>query len=257
MKKMLNIYPSDKCPVTYNMIGTVLPSILLTEMEYRKWFYSNYIHLSAEPEFYLHETRHPLGIFPDNYIRQLNSASFSGVLQEVFLPNEVSKLGRDDIVRFVMEKIDQDFYVLIWMDVSRLQGTKWYRNRKYRHWAFCVGYDTEKNVIYVQDFDKKGKLRVLPVTAEDFADAFDSSIPEMRLPESLGFCKILGKGNLVLLKKIPDFRFQKDFCFIRQELVRYLEGTDIGRQYQLFLPYKENICWGINVYECLKEYLKI
>lgn len=256
-KKLLSLYPGEDCPITYNLIGTIVPSIVLTDVEYKKWFYSNYIHLSVEPEFYFHEVRHPLGIFPDNYIRQLNSAAFSNILQEVYLPNCISELHRDNIIEFIIRMINQDCYALIWLDVSMLKGTKWYHNRKYRHWAFCVGYDEERRVIIVQDFNEKGALSLIEISYENFEDAFDSDIVEMQVPDSLGFCKILGKGNLVLLKKIPDFTFKADPDFLKQELSLYVDGSDIGKRYLLFLPYKENVFWGINVYEYLEEYLKV
>lgn len=256
-RKRLETYPSEKCPITYNMIGTIVPSIILNDPEYKKWFYSNYIHLSIEPEFYVHETRHPLGIFPDNYIRQLNSASFSNILTEVYLPNQLSKLNADNVIDFIIDAIEKDYFPLIWLDVSKLKGTKWYQNRKYRHWAFCVGYDMDQEMILIQDFDKKGQLNIISVSFSNMKEAFYSDIEEMHVPDSLGFCKILGRGNMILLSRIPNYKFQLKPLFLKAELQKYLDGTDIGQEYLLMLPYKENVYWGINVYQYLKTYLKV
>lgn len=249
MKKVLSVvYPS----ITSWTWHAALFSIL-EQYEYAKeWIFNNYIQIHCRPD--IRENRLYLEFLP-SYRVFLECP----VIHIQYFDRKWIKSGRSTVQSFLMRCIDEGYYIycvcneryILQSDADRF------------HELFIYGYD--ENTAYVGDFTftemgrysfEKASLDMVCKGIEDVGEAEDYLLR--------------WEGGIILVRpqEPAENKYHIDKQYIRQQITEYLHG--VNSLSHLGLLYNKDIfsvdeqgekfkfhVWGIQVYQCLIEYLNI
>lgn len=141
----------------------------------------------------------------------------------------LSNIAKDNFIAFLKERIDQDNYLLLYkIDEYYLSYSKRYQVKHYIHDTYIYGYEEDKFCVMAQ---KKGKLQMLKIDAQEIADAMYSQIDEN---PSVHFC---------------SFRFRNVNATINMEKIK----RDIKEYLLGSRKTDDNQVYGTAVYHIIRE----
>jgi len=135
--------PLAKSPiVTYQDIGHTL-AVTLTKKESESWLYSNFVNLWFKKQY-----EKPVGTLID--IVYPSHTHF----QNPFLKNQrlfkyIFEKFNLDIKNFIIENINQGFYIRVTVDEYYIPGKRAYKNFHYGHDLMIFGYNSSLQLFYV------------------------------------------------------------------------------------------------------------
>jgi hypothetical protein len=249
-QKVLSIYFPP--PVNYSLYAAVRLSILLANPKTHDWFYSNFIQLHFE-DLIVNPvvSDHHLNIFPIEYMKAYDYCGAALFLQETFVDEKVIPVDKKTLIPAMVGWIDQGFYVISRVDVSKLPGTRHYRGRPSVHTVFFYGYDLQQKIFHHLDFNEKGDLTPIDVRFEDYLTAFFSR----NLPGLFKEKRINSQYHITLCNVKPQskLQFQLDPECIKALLTDYLHSTNTSKRFHLFVPEAKGV-YGLSIYQALIDF---
>ncbi|QMV43961.1 hypothetical protein [Cohnella cholangitidis] len=223
-------------------------AILSVDDDYLPWYYSNYIQTCCKKDFST-EAGVPFDFFiavKKDYNYYLNNPwLFSQVIRRELL----SWLSGDDLIRFIVQCIDNGFYVDLFMNEFYVPNRAPYRERDYYHDNLIFGYDADNESFDLFGFN--GRFFATSVLSyEEFLAAYRSCPIE----------KFYKSFYLYHVEKIrggsPDETYQFDAGFVVQSLRDYVRSTNSSVHFAYFNNPTASFAYGLDCYASLHANLR-
>ncbi|MEF2246414.1 hypothetical protein [Paenibacillus sp. IITD108] len=211
----------------------------------KPWILSNYIQLFASDNF----------IKDNNYI----SAWFDFFTTN-FLHHEVPVISKqkikrnlidmlsNDITEFVINMLNDDYYVWLFIDKYYIPGTQHYYKNTFPHSILVYGYEEERNVFYCAGFFDNTGYKQLTVKREDIKKAYYSK----ELFEIRNRAEYL--DYVIMYKSSNKNEYKLDINNIISLLNDYYYSVNSSEHLSMIRnPIKGK--YGLDVYTTLKEYV--
>src|SRR5574344_49035 len=225
-------------------------SICFQEKHYKNFFFSNYLNCySVNMDWYKFQ------YIPDHSM--LNSSRYveSKVIDSTIF-NKV--LDKDEILKFILQSITNDYYIDVYVDEFYLPGTLYFNKEHFPHEQLIFGYDYLSKEMKILSVNKKGNPEKINVNFDLFLETFYILKEE--------YFKVYNYEQIV---HFPFFRLYKskpewvdfDIRIVVQQLISYLKSDDV---FTLYAPYSVSIPYlykehkifnGISVYGSFKIYI--
>ena len=238
-------------PIYYSLYAAVRLSILLAYPHTHEWFYSNFIQLHFEDHLSLNpkSTDHGLNIFPIEYMKSWYYAGATLFLQEKLIDDKIMAIDRKTLIPLMINWIEKGFYVISRVDVSKLPGTKYYRDKPLAHTVVFYGYDLQKKIFKHFDFNEQGNLVIIEVKFDDYQAAFFSE----QLLDLLKAKRMNSKFHISLCNVKSSVKYQLDKECIKSLLHDYRYSVNTTKRYNLFIPEAKGV-YGMSVYDAMIKF---
>lgn len=247
-------------PFNYSFTGTTRLAVILSREENFDWYYSNFLQiifnkklLDKELFKYTNINNHGLEVFPLNYYVSGKNAT-TLLLRETTLNDHICNINRDNALDYHLRWLDNRNYIFAHVEVTKLKGSKYYNLESHRiHTVFVFGYDLEKGIFKIFDFDKRGSFVIREIDIESYFEAFFSEY----VPELLAKKKYGPTYNVVLCQHrecLVSYKINKEY--IKCQIEDFLHSYPTDLKFNNFLS-PMNVEWGINAYRSLIEYMKL
>lgn len=164
--------------------------------------------------------------------------------------------NKNAILEYVINNIDNGYYVHLKMDRFYMPGFMGYNNMHTMHTECVYGYDIKKQELYVIGFPEfaNSKLKKMKLSFDNFVAAFDSFVSSNAL-------HTITKDKVI---KSTSYRFKSSL--LRKQLKRYLKSkcspayllsTNIKKQTVFAWDFPVNSCFGIKTISFLVELLEL
>lgn len=225
-------------------------SICFVEKYYKNFFFSNYLNCySVNLDWFKFQ------YIPDDNIVLSNRFFETRIIDSTIFN---FNLSRKKILNFIIQSINNNYYVNVYVDEFYLQNTLCYKTEHYPHEQLVYGYNLIKKEFKFLGIDKKGRVLKQNISFELFIESMfalqDDYFKQFQYDQ---------------IKQFPYFRLYKkktewvdfDIRIIVKQLEDYINGTDIFTLYATISPsisylHKEHqIFSGINVYDNFANYI--
>lgn len=225
-------------------------SICFLEKYYKNFFFSNYLNCySVNLDWFKFQ------YIPDDNIVFTNRFFESRIIDST---NFYFNLSRKEILNFIIQSINNNYYVDVFVDEFYLQNTLCYKTEHYPHEQLIYGYNLIKKEFKFLGIDKKGRVLKQSISFELFIESMfalqDDYFKQFQYDQIKFF------PYFKLYKKKPEW-IDFDIRIIVKQLKDYINGTDIFTLYATISPsisylHKEHkIFSGINVYDSFANYI--
>ena len=233
MRKTL---PSAEPPIWGTVVYAFPLSILASSEDYLPWFYSSFIQLcvpNSDPragnaEVFLYQP----------WLTSIDDLLPCPLLKVATLDQELAaNLCRSDIINFLIDCLNADYYVKLEVDYFFLPPMQGYKQRHFVHPILIFGYDTDMESFQIRCYDSRGQFAPHQVKFHEIRDAQ----------------AISGKRPTILYKyrRDPNFHFAFDPDLVIQFMSDYVNSADSAARFRII---KETVdVWGIGVYDWLTE----
>ena len=228
------VLPTADPPVWATVVYAFPLSILAASKDYLPWFYTNFIQLCvplppAAIFFYLPFLKCIADLLP---CPLLKVASLDQDL--------ATNLCRSDIVRFLIDCLDADYYVKLEVDYFFLPPMAGYRQHHFTHPVLVFGYDAAAQTFYIRCYDSRGQFAPHQVAFSEIEAA--QEISAAKRPT------ILYKYHIPVE---PEFQCSFDLDLVVQFMSDYLDSRDSSARFRVIKDYGN--VWGLEVYDWLSE----
>ncbi len=225
-------------------------SICFNNKIYKNLFFSNYLNCySSNFEFYKFQ------YIPDD--RMLYSGRFFETrIVDSTIFNSV--LTRDEILQFILNSLNNDYYIDVYVDEYNLPGTLYYNDEHFPHEQLIYGYDLLNKELKFLSINKNGQTVKLNAKFDLFIDA-------MWVLQDDFYKQFLFDNK----NSFPSFRLYKlkpewvdfDIRIVVKELEHYINSEDA---FTLYAPVSASLCYlnrertiysGISVYDSFANYI--
>lgn len=220
------------------------------------FLYSNYIQLcKSSSNDYLFDIYPRIGAgekFGDNVL--------DNVLDNCVLSGDILNIKKDELISLIIGWINNDYYVQVATDERMIAGTRLYQAKQFRcHQAFYFGYDLEKKVLKMLNYDTNSHFTVIDVCFDDVSNSFKTN--EMNIFLNNPNRCIKYKDYTMQLRKLKNHVIEYNYTDLKTTsniklgLEDYLGCKDSTKNSVLKYPYYEDCVWGVNVYKYIKNFL--
>lgn len=242
---------SDKPPMFYSLHVAISMSIILSNDTNLNWFYSNFCQLCFRNSYRTlldnHDSRHLLNIYPAELTRPGQIAA-NLCLKETYVDRYLHlEITNDNFIDFLINCINNNYYVSTLVDVSKLPNTRYENSAPYVHGVIIFGYNLKDNTFSILDFNKYGQLGRIDVSFQDYKSAFLADCVAVRFG---------GINNSINLYKKNIFKGKIKIEKIIEGMEDYLYSFNTSKKYELIMPELDGQLWGISIYDGLLEYLE-
>jgi hypothetical protein len=209
-----------------------------------QWFYNYYIQLFAGGEL----TR---GFYVD-FCAPVPWRSCPWIYSQRIAKEMVEKKW-DTITEFIIDCIDSNYYVFLYLDQFYISEALPYQKQKYVHDTFIFGYDKQNKLFSVADFYKYSKYYYTNIAFSQIEDAY----------KNLDLSGIVDNmQGIILIKPVryENYAFNvhivtgliNDYLQSKNTFGNYTGGyrKDIGQKNDFWL-------YGMDVYKLLQEHLQL
>ncbi len=159
----------------------------------------------------------------------------------------------DSITEFIIDCIDSDYYVFLYLDQFYISEAVPYQKQKYAHDTFIFGYDLQKKLFNVADFYKFSKYYYTSIPFSQIEDAYNN-LDLSGVVDNL--------QGIILIKPVRyddyDFNvnivagFLNDYLQAKNTFGNYTGGyrKDIGQKNDFWV-------YGMDVYKLLQDHLQL
>lgn len=229
-------------PIYYSLNTALNLSILLTMPESYKWFYNCMIQLAFNKNWKEDKKNHPLDIYPANMIRIGRHGEMLFIHEHIIdIDGTVIKIEREQFMNHIISWINNGLYILSYVDVSKLPGTKSYGYSELIHDILVFGYDKGKKTVKMVDFDKEDRLSILEV-------------PYLALEESVYLP--LKHSPLTLINPRRQVVYDYDLDLFKELFLDYLNGRNTAKRYSHIINSYGDYWWGAKIYEPFREFVR-
>ena len=150
----------------------------------------------------------------------------------------------DNIVEFLTEQIQEQYYIHIYLDWYYIEKSKAYGKMHLFHPTLVFGYNNVQRKFYVADFYVNDKFTFSEITYDAVEKACISS-NEVDMPfmnERYFACL-----DVILYKNRSDFVYALDLDILKEALVNYLESVNLSKKMNCHdYEYFKTATFGIN-----------
>ncbi len=215
---------------------------ILTYDKYMPWYYSNFIQIFS----FMDRTG---GLFID-YIEPCRCAV--EVMHIVNLAYHLLKQHKENIIDFVVEKINLGYNLIMFVDEYYLPNKWAYRKTHFVHSSMIYGYDNEKKQFMAIGFDQNMMFGKIVFDYNDFEDAYESG--KIHYKETAPWCE------LSAIQLIRQNNFDEEYPYSNErflmELEEYLFSKGDTRRLYSFMYKDNNAVFGIGVYDAAIQNLE-
>ena len=138
----------------------VLLCVIKSYDEYQSWYYQNYINIKSN-----------LSAPPSGSYIKMDYVEVN--YEEVFTDFiKFSYNNSIDVISFIKEKINEGYYLLIFIDYFYMPNTRFYKKYHHMHDVLVYGYDDVKSEIYIINYDENLVLNTITYKFYDFEQSF-------------------------------------------------------------------------------------
>lgn len=215
---------------------------ILTYDKYMPWYYSNFIQI-----FSFIDRRG--GLFID-YMEPCRCAI--EVMHVVNLAYHLLKQHKENIIDFVVEKINLGYNLIMFVDEYYLPNKWAYRNTHFVHSSMIYGYDNEKKQFMAIGFDQNMIFQKIVFDYANFEEAYESG--KIHYKDSAPWCE------LSAISLIRPNNFDEEYPYSNEiflkELKDYLFSKGDTRRLYSFMYKDNNAVFGIGVYDAAIQNLE-
>lgn len=227
-------------------------SILASYDDYLPWFYSHYI-----------QVEYPRELNPENEVKRFNffrwpfySLSISPWLQIQNLHRNIVDKANNNIIRFISECIDDDYYIRIDVDEFYISEKSNFHESHYTRELLIYGYDEPQEEFSSIGFDHHGVFASFKISFSDLEKAYHSA--DLKYGND--------KCRVFLFRYITEATYNFDLVLVFEQIRDYLFSVDTSERYRIFQDptfrsYRTsegpiNHAYGMETYKHLKYYLE-
>lgn len=235
------VYP----PITSYHYHSDLLSVLLTHEESKTWLFNNYIQLeipSRNANSYDMDTRMDFS-FPYSVWKSCPFLYYQRICRDFI------KSKWNSVTEFIRDSINLDYYIYFDIDRYYIPGTNSYHDYHHTHDLFVYGYDDEKQIFYITDYNISGKYSYNTADYDEVEDAYQEQ------PKVKDFLE----GEGVELIYFYPRKHELNIPFISQSIKDYLESTNTFKRYipdDLWRGRKDNLVYGCTIHEYLRFFIQ-
>ena len=152
-----------------------------------------------------------------------------------------------NIIEYIVNEIDQNKYVLLNVDEYYTSFSVFYKSEHYLHALFIYGYDTDENIFHIMAYDKK------TMHYENTIVSFSEMRAALQWKHSLG----LYDNLITSLSYNPLFQYNFNVDLVLESLESYLSSENSLDKPNLIFHNKNKSCFGLAIYDHMKEYCKV
>lgn len=237
-------------PLVYGYLCNAYPlSIVSVEDKYLDWFYSNYIQMV---------THLPSGTFFTFYTPYYEWYEY--LRQCPFI--EYQKLGTDimeqhpeGILQFIMDRIDKDWYVELYLDEYFLSSKRAYQRFHFPHEILIYGYNKEEAKFNTIGYNERTIYGHYEIGFEEFLEAYKNCFRD-QVWEKVPYQKFL-----YLLQYNSNYEFPFDTRLVIDSLKEYLSGYNSSNHFRALkpptvAPNEGLYSYGTDLYKRFNEFLQ-
>ena len=228
-----------------------LNSICFLDKHYKNFFFSNYINVySSNLEWYKFQ------YIPDNKMLYSGRYVDTMVVDSTIFRNQPDM---EEIKQYILQLLDKEYYVEIYVDEYYLPGTLFYNSEHYPHQQLLYGYDLLEKEFMILGINGSGQTQSFRVSFDLFLSSM--FILQNEYFKQFQFEQILNFPHLRLYRKNPEW-VDFDIRIIVKELENYLKSEDVFTLFSnssrsiSFLNMEHKIFSGISVYDSFIEYIE-
>ena len=226
-----------KSPIYYSLNVATNISIILTNPESHKWFYNCFLQLV------LYKNEFKIDIYPANMVE---TNRYGGSLfrheDKIDIDGGMCTITPDNLISTITTWLRKNYYVISYIDVSKLKNTRYDKWAESRHSNMVFGFDDDIKAFKMIDYSKKGHLSIIPVKYDSFINAAYSPIIKRR------------EFHLIRLKRNVAYEFDLDLY--KTFLNDYINSFDTSKRYAHIMNTYKKYWWGLSVYEHLNDLFK-
>ncbi|OBZ14220.1 hypothetical protein A8L34_09685 [Bacillus sp. FJAT-27264] len=228
---------------SYPMYAHTL-SIVANNPSYLGWFYSNYIQISCS------KFRGESNSFQVNYHNQHERYFCPWIHYNRLNKEFVTSKWNGDIVQFLIDIIDQSFYVYFVVDNYYIPASWSYHKVSHPHDLLVYGYDLKEKTFNIADAFVDGKYSHATCTFSEMEAAYTAYDQPSDIYRAFN-------NNIELLRlnttdEVDPYLALFNLPFVEDSLRNFLTGNDLSPGMK---PIFENYSMGIHVYDDLMKYL--
>ncbi|PEA82339.1 hypothetical protein [Bacillus pseudomycoides] len=159
------------------------------------------------------------------------------------LDRSIYSIFNKDIIDFVRESIDRDYYVYLNVDEFFIPNRNAFQNYNYSHDILIFGYDEVKGVFNVLGYDHNYEFKKSEVSYQNFKAAFNN------IDSITNYC-----NQIYLYKYNPDGKYTFNFDLVIDLIEDYLYSHNTSSKFYMVQDTMDR-AYGMKSYMYLKKYL--
>jgi hypothetical protein len=222
-------------------------SMILSNPKNLDWFHSLFFQIRIN-----FDSSHAISFFPKDIERHS-----CNLLSHFCLQDKLLDIEEDELVGKITSWIDKDYYVKIDLDESLFAETRVKESKL--HLFNIIGYDLDRKVFLIMNFDKKHNLSIIEISFGDLIKAFASeSTKNLLKKSSIKNIQDDSSGFLIRLYKLNNsFQFNLNKNIIKNQFELYLKSENMYfNSYYYQYEKEEGGIWGINVTKEISNFLE-
>lgn len=211
-----------------------------------EWIYSNYIQLLFQnPDCFSNQ---PVKFFKLSFINgEIWNAECPLLCYDKINRNMLLNMNVD-VIQFICEAINQNYYVKINLDEYYLPYRKVYHKTHFVHESLFYGFDDELKELYGLSYvtDEKGyHFKEFTVNMEDVRNAY-------QIESVLG----VQQEKIVMISCNRERFYEFDLDVVKKGIYEYINSVPTDIRYSEVNNPAINVSFGLSIYEKLYEYLQ-
>ena len=241
-------------PIYYSLFAADKLSMIMLNENAKNWLYNNFIQLVfyAQNLEKMRYDSHYVSIWPVDTMK-MDYSGANKFLREYHINDKMYNLTRENLIDNIKNWIDCGFYIIGYVDVTKLHGTRYYGFPAYSHSAMLIGYNDKE--LYQVDFSPRGNIDILRITYEDYIEAVFSEELQVIFKEKkhMDF-----KFSFSLFELKDAFRSEckLDLNVMKFWTKSFVDGDDCGITTDFFMR-RDELITGINVYDNMLKLVDI
>ena len=147
-----------------------------------------------------------------------------------------------DIGEFIINSIDQGYYIIIHLDEFYVPEKWLYQKKHFRHVVLICGYNRTDRYYSILGFNHKWMYAISKISFAEFERAF-SHLEETE--------------PIILAKKRENGEYAFDLKLVEEQLSDYVYAKNASERYRLYQNPNTNYAYGLDVYGYLKMYFEV
>ncbi len=215
--------------------------VILAYEKYLPWYYSNFIQIFSFTD--------KKGCTELNYLESRDCCS--EIVEMICLGYHLLK-GVQNIIDFIIEKINMGYYIIINVDEYYLSNKWYYQVEYYVHSSLIYGYDNKKELLKAIGFNKEASFTEITFDYTQFIEAYENG--KIHYKNSAPWCE----WSALQLIKPKAFEVPYPFCNDRflKELKNYLFSICDNVKLYSFEYYEDQVEFGFQVYDVVIKHLE-
>lgn len=231
-------------PVKAYLPFAIVSTIITANMKSYDWLLNNFIQIFKK------KNTNRIDTYPNQDFMYTDNILLSATELNGFN----YKINKETFINDIIDWINKKNYVVLYLDESKLEGTREFGGVPLLHSQFIFGYNTEKRVFKVMNFEPKLQdLAVLDISFDNMVEAFfcESTTELYNKKNTHGVLR--GKKFKIILLRITEkidetYNFEINIKGINRKLYEYLYGENSSLSHQYFTG-EQRGDWGLEVYK--------